>query len=424
MIDKRPYRGTRDFFPEDERIQNAIFQQMRETAEAFGYEPYNGPLLEETGLYQAKSGQELVNEQVYSFKDRGGRDVSVRPEMTPTLARMIATRYKEMPKPIRWYSIPNLMRYERPQKGRLREHWQLNCDIFGATELFSIIEILQVLIGFLESFKATEKHFYIVINDKRIIDEFFLQTLKIDAQTSLKLYKILDKIRKITLEERQKLIDGLGLTEKQKRQFEEFIDIKNVENLTRFITNDICSPLSDCFSLIHKLKLEKYIVYDSTIVRGMDYYTGLVFEVFDRNSNNNRALCGGGTYANLLEVFGEGPLSGTGFGLGDVTLTQFLKDWGMLENIATLKNDLLIFAQSAKDEDQAFSTAFLLRKKGLRVLTMPAESKFNKIKAFADKKGTNFIGIINEGKIRIFEKTFSLSDQFIDKIVNYVKSSC
>ena len=422
MLDTRPYRGTRDFFPKDKRVQNAIFQRMRETAESFGYEPYDGPLLEDTALYRAKSGQELVNEQLYSFKDRGGREVAVRPEMTPTLARMVAARHKEMPKPIRWYSIPNLMRYERPQKGRLREHWQLNCDIFGATEVFSTVEILQVLIALLESFGATEEHFSIVINDKRVIDEFFLQTLNVDSRISLKLYKILDKIRKIDRDERRKLIDDLGLTDKQKQQFEEFIEIKQVEDLRHFIQGDTCNPLNDCFALIHKLKLEKIIAYNPTIVRGMDYYTGLIFEVFDKNLSNTRAICGGGTYANLLEVFGESPLSGTGFGLGDVTLTQFLKDRGFLENISLPTNDLLIFAQSAKDEDKALFTAFHLRKKGLSILTMPAGSKFNKVKAFADKKGAPFIGIIEEGKIRILKEVLSLSDQSLDKIVNRIKN--
>jgi histidyl-tRNA synthetase len=143
-LSKKPYKGTRDFFPVQKRTQNFLFEMMSEAAEAFGYEPYDGPMLEEVDLYYAKSGEELINEQIYSFEDRGERKVAIRPEMTPTVARMVAQVHKQEAKPIRWYSIPNLYRYERPQKGRLREHWQWNCDIFGAPENKGELEIIQV----------------------------------------------------------------------------------------------------------------------------------------------------------------------------------------------------------------------------------------------------------------------------------------
>src|SRR5690606_14029859 len=161
-LSKNPYRGTRDFFPVQKRKRDYLFQKMEETAELFGYEPYDGPLLEEVDLYRAKSGQELINEQIYSFIDRGEREVAIRPEMTPTLARMVAQVHKQVAKPIRWYAIPNLMRYERPQKGRLREHWQFNCDIFGAPDKKGELEILQVAIALMTNLGANENHFEIL----------------------------------------------------------------------------------------------------------------------------------------------------------------------------------------------------------------------------------------------------------------------
>jgi histidyl-tRNA synthetase len=164
-LSKSPYRGTRDLFPQNKRKQQYIFDVMRKTAQAFCFEPYDGPLLEEVDLYRAKSGTELINEQIYAFIDRGEREVAIRPEMTPTLARMVAQIHREVAKPLRWYSIPNLMRYEKPQKGRLREHWQFNCDIFGAPENLGETEILQVAVSLFKNFGANQKHFEILLND-------------------------------------------------------------------------------------------------------------------------------------------------------------------------------------------------------------------------------------------------------------------
>ena len=429
VMDKTPYRGTRDFFPEDKRIQDALFEHMKRTAESFGYEPYTGPLLEDLNLYRAKSGRELVDEQVYSFEDRGGREMAIRPEMTPTLARMIARRHKELPKPIRWYSIPNLMRYERPQRGRLREHWQLNCDIFGAPEIFSIVELLQILVQLLESFGATKKHFYISINDKRIVDYLFSNMLEVDATTSLDLYKILDKIKKLTPKEQAKLIDNVNVTKENRSKFHDFIELTSIECLNRFIQNDICGPLHDCFFLLNKLGMGDYISYDPKIVRGMDYYTGIVFELFDKNSvANPRSICGGGTYANLLEIFSEGHLSGTGFGLGDVTLTNSLKDWGLLDQLSTAKNDLVIFAQSVQLEEKALSVASTLRKSGLKVLTMLSGAKFNKVKSFAKKNNISYVGVATEDGIHLFNEgrrisnPLSFSYHLLDELINHIKN--
>ena len=169
-LSKNPYKGTRDFYPPAQRQQNYLFQQMHRVARLFGFEPYNGPLLESADLYAAKSGQELATQQVYAFEDRGGRQVAIRPEMTPTIARMIAKQSRDLPRPIRWYAIPNLMRYENPQRGRLREHWQLNADIFGGQSPYAEMEIMQFLVHVFQSFGADERHFHILCNHRAVVD--------------------------------------------------------------------------------------------------------------------------------------------------------------------------------------------------------------------------------------------------------------
>ena len=215
-LKKAPYKGCRDLFPADKRCQDYLFEKMKQTAESFSYEPYDGPMLEEIDLYLAKSGEELINDQIYSFTDRGKRNVAIRPEMTPTLARMVAQVYREVPKPIRWYSIPNLMRYERPQKGRLREHWQFNVDIFGHNLDFGELEILQMAVGLFKNFGANHEHFEIRYNNRKLIDYLFEKILELDKTKSLALYKILDKSKKVSPESLSKMITELGLTDNQK----------------------------------------------------------------------------------------------------------------------------------------------------------------------------------------------------------------
>jgi histidyl-tRNA synthetase len=196
-LNKQPYRGTRDFFPKDKRVRDYLFTVMTKTAESFGYESYDGPLLEEVDLYKAKSGEELVNEQIYSFTDRGERFVAIRPEMTPTLARMVAQVHRESTKPLRWFSIPNLMRYEKPQRGRVREHWQLNCDVFGSPGRLGEVEILQVAVELLQSYGANSSHFEILVNDRAIVDAIFKTMMKSSDDQTHRLYKIVDKAKKL-----------------------------------------------------------------------------------------------------------------------------------------------------------------------------------------------------------------------------------
>ncbi len=435
-LSKNPYRGCRDFFPKEKRLQNFIFSNMRKISELFGYEPYDGPILEEVELYKAKSGEELINDQIYSFYDRGQRFVAIRPEMTPTLARMISQIHREYPKPIRWYSIPNLMRYEKPQKGRLREHWQFNCDIFGAPPSVGEVEIFQLSIAFLSSFGADEKHFEILVNDRRFVDHIFKKMMNLDGATVYKLYKIVDKSTKISKEALEEMVSALNLSEQAKDIFYKYLAIKNFEECLSFIeTFNLKTELGEFINLISMLKhlnIVRFIKYSPTIVRGLDYYTGVVFEIFDKNPENRRAIAGGGSYSNLLTIFNEPALPGVGIGLGDVTLTDFLLTHKLIGDSFGPKIEIVVTFQSENSFLYAMQFAQTLRSHNIKTLFYPQTLKFNKVFNYAEKQGALFVALIDEKELnseQVQIKNLSSKAQHnlavtdISKIVNIIKGN-
>ncbi|MBY0516729.1 MAG: histidine--tRNA ligase [Bacteriovoracaceae bacterium] len=415
-LSKLPYKGTRDFFPPQMRQRDFLFQKMREIAELHSYEPYDGPLLEEVDLYLAKSGEELINEQIYSFIDRGERKVAIRPEMTPTVARMVAQIHKEQSKPLRWYAIPNLMRYEKPQKGRLREHWQFNCDIFGAPEGLGEIEILQVASGLLKSFGATEEHFEILINDRRIVDAIFNNLLKLSAEQSHKLYKIIDKSKKVSPEALDKMISEIISNDLTKNHFKEYLKLDSVASVISFLERHALKDSAAGFiafsDRLQSSGLSKFVIYDPTIVRGLDYYTGIVFEIFDKSPDNRRAICGGGAYANLLQIFNEDPLPGVGFGLGDVTLADFLKTHGLLKEFEKPDIGVLVAYLDASSEAVAMELSRKLRSLGLNTELYLGEAKPKKIFSHTDKRGHKGVIMIGSNEVQTGEVEIKrLTDQ-------------
>lgn len=402
-LTKIPYRGTRDFFPKDKRIRDYLFSIMTKTAESFGYESYDGPLLEEVELYKAKSGEELINEQIYSFTDRGERFVAIRPEMTPTVARMVAQVHRETAKPMRWFSIPNLMRYEKPQRGRVREHWQFNCDVFGAPGRLGELEILQIAVELFENYGANNSHFEILINDRAIVDAVFKDLMKVTTEQSYRLYKIVDKAKKVNHEAIQKMVSELGLETSVENIFYSYLKLQTFEEVHVFLTTHKLSEAANAFSnftdLTKSAALNSYLKYDPTIVRGLDYYTGIVFEIFDKHPDNRRALCGGGAFANLLQIFNEDPLAGVGLGLGDVTLRDFLEVHNLLPNFDIPANDILLTFQEDNGLDASLKLAKLLRKQNLRVVSSLETLKLKKVFALAEKKGARFVILMGADEI-------------------------
>ena len=402
-VKKSPYKGTRDFFPPDKRALDYRLRTMKETARSFGYESYNGPLLEEVSLYRAKSGQELVEEQGYSFRDRGGREVAIRPEMTPTLARMVAQIHRTTPLPIRWFSLPNLYRYERPQRGRLREHWQFNVDIFGAPPGMGEVEILQLAVSLMKNFGADESMFEVLVNDRRVVNFLLREGLQLEEGQCQQLYRVMDKYKKLAPEAFQAMLQEVGMNSPQLTKLQRYLALDSFSELASWLQEaggeQVGGELLRVEQLAQELGFARYLRYDPSIVRGIDYYTGIVFEVFDRHPDNRRALCGGGAYANLLQVFDESPLPGVGFGLGDVTLQDFLNAHHLAKDFSTNNVDLYLAAQVPEALPQILQLAAALRECGCQVLAELAPLKFKKAWSHGEKQGARFLGFMDEREL-------------------------
>jgi len=328
-LDTAPYKGVRDFYPEDMRVLNWMFERMRKTAESFGYVEYTASPLEPAELYQAKSGEEIVNDQTYTFTDRGDRSVTLRPEMTPTVARMVAGKRRDLGFPLRWFSIPNVFRYENPQRGRLREHYQLNVDLFGIPQLEGDVEIITVAAKIMESFGAKSSDFQILVNSRLVLNGLY-KHLSIPEEKQHALAKVIDKKNKIAPQVYEESIQEL-VGEKST----ELISLLNsnkklVETLGE---NDL--SVKNLISLIERLSVRGVtnVVFTPTLMRGFDYYTDIVFEIVDTDPQNTRSLFGGGRYDNLTELFNEDKVPAVGFGMGDVTLRDFLETHKLLPDL-------------------------------------------------------------------------------------------
>ena len=345
------YKGVRDFYPEDQFLQRYIFEHMERVCELFGYEEYSASILEPAELYRGKTSEEIVNEQTYTFTDRGDRDVTLRPEMTPTLARMVAARSREIPFPARWYTIVNCFRYERPQRGRLREHWQLNADIIGAEGAAADAEIIAVAHNVMRSLGAEERDFEIRVSDRRILDAIY-DSVGLDKEKHADITRFLDRRAKME-DFQEKLAELIGEKAKTKKLLEE------LEATTS------SAYLEELRAQLEHLDVHNMVV-DTTITRGFDYYTGMVFEVFDTDETNRRALFGGGRYDNLLSLFGVDPIPAVGFAMGDVTARDFLETHNLMPKYAPA-TELMLCVIEAEAVGHAMRLAQDLRREDVTV---------------------------------------------------------
>jgi histidyl-tRNA synthetase len=356
-VSTESYKGVRDFYPDDQAIEKYILLKMAEGAQAFGYQEYNASPLELSDLYTGKTSEEIVNEQTYTFVDRGGRSVTLRPEMTPTVARMIAAKRKAMSFPVRLFSIPNVFRYERPQRGRLREHYQLNVDLFGVASLDAEVEVIALAHLLLISFGLKQEQFEIRINDRNSLNQA-LEKMDVSAETKIQAIRLLDKKSRISNfdEQMTKLIgQPLDIEETKSTLALELIDRLNALGISN-------------------------VVYDRTLARGFDYYTGIVFEIFDTNPVNNRSLFGGGRYDNLLEMFGEEPVPTVGFGMGDVVIRDVLETYGLLPK-SFRYSDVYVIVLGEENKQYAGYIAQGVREAGVRVtVDLRYDSLVNQLK--------------------------------------------
>ena len=342
LLSTQPYKGTRDFYPEEMRLRNWFFGVIRNVLETSAFEEYNGPMLESLALYAAKSGEELAGEQTYNFMDRGNRHMAIRPEMTPTVARMVAAKMGELNFPLRWFSFPNMYRCENPQRGRLREFWQVNVDIFGCDSFEADLECIANAIHLLRAFGADESMFTVHISNRRFFNDVVSAIANTDAEGCRKISKIIDKRKKIPREVYEKELALLGMTEEQIAKLDSLYGA-TVEEATAICPDSVGSQeLLHLFEMLQKIGLDSFCCFDFGIIRGLDYYTGTVFEVFDNAPENNRAMFGGGRYDNLVGLFvNNAKISGVGYGMGDVTLENFLRTHDLIPAELTEKKVLI-----------------------------------------------------------------------------------
>jgi histidyl-tRNA synthetase len=393
-LDTASYKGVRDFYPEDMFVLNYVMSVMRRTVESFGYQEYGASPIEPAELFRAKTGEEIVNEQTYTFTDRGGREVTLRPEMTPTVARMVAAKRRDLVFPLRWYSIPNLFRYEQPQKGRLREHFQLNVDIFGVAGLEAEIEIINVAWAIMNNYGAKESDFEIRINSRELIKELFL-SFKIKESESRMISRVMDKKDKISSDTFK-----MGLEEILKDKAGEFIRTFEVNQRIVDRLGSDNPKIKKIETLINKLDSSgiKNIFLTPTLMRGLDYYTDIVFEIYDTNKDNRRSLFGGGRYDSLTELFGEEAIPAVGFGMGDVTIGDFLIGRRL---VPPYKSSVNLHICRAGEIDSAFIFSFAnkLREKGVNNSIDFSKRKVSDQIKSADKSKIPFVVCVGEKEV-------------------------
>ena len=339
----QPYKGTRDFYPAEMKLRNWFFGKVRGTLQKACFEEYDGPMLESLDLYAAKSGEELAKEQTYNFTDRGGRGLAIRPEMTPTVARMVAGKMGELNYPLKWFCISNMYRYERPQRGRLREFWQLNVDIFGCDTFEADLDVIQSAINVLRAYGADEKMFCVHINNRRFFNDVIAAIANTDAEGARRVSKVVDRKNKVTREAYENAMKELGLGDEQIAKIDALYGMGVKEATALCPESQGAAELSALFDALAKTGMDKYCVFDFGIIRGLDYYTGTVFEVFDLAPENNRAMFGGGRYDNLVGLFVKNAkISGVGYGMGDVTLENFLVTHNLVPDLADEGTKVLV----------------------------------------------------------------------------------
>jgi len=407
-LSSQPYKGTRDYYPEDKRVQNYIFATWRKISERFGYEEYGAPTLEPLDVYTAKSGQELATEQTYTFTDRGGRIVAIRPEMTPTVSRMVAARRQELPYPARLYSIANFMRYERPQRGREREFWQLNTDIFGVDTIDAEAEIIIMADAILKAFGASDSDFVIKINNRKLINFMMAQYLGLDAvqaQLMVKLFDRKDKIGSVEFADQAREILA-EIADEGIPKIDQLMSAKSMADLPVEIRNSSAvTEVQDLFTLLERAGV-KSAIFDITLMRGLDYYTGTVFEVFDTHPDNARALFGGGRYDGLVGLFGAEPISAVGMAPGGTMMENFLTVHMLLPDLSSTTHIYMIVLGDAKRA--AGNLAKELREQSINVEVDVTERKLDRQIKTAVKKHIPYLLFV--GDEEVLSEVYTLKD--------------
>lgn len=369
-------RGTRDFYPEQMAVRNWLNSKIRYVSQLFGYQEYDGPFLERLELYAAKSGEELVKEQAYVFEDRGGEEIALRPELTPSLARMVAQRQGQLVYPIRWWSFGPFWRYEKPQKGRTREFFQWNIDIIGIDSIEADAEIVAIAASFLQQVGLTADQVGVFINDRKFMDEQLAKLGVGSVDSRRKVFQLIDRRDKLQRDAWVELGSSYGLSNEVITGVESLISNKDLWKSS--------SNLTKLFELTSKMGIGEYVHFDPQIIRGLDYYTAVVFEA-KTIGKGGRAILGGGHYDNLVEAVGGAPLPAVGFAMGDVMIATVLSEAGLLGDTAKKSAEIFVTAFEPANIPESVELASELRSAGFRVLTPAEPAKLQKQLKYADR---------------------------------------
>ena len=397
-------RGTRDFYPEDMRLRNWLFERFHSAARSHGFEEYDAPVLESEELYTRKAGEEIVG-QLYNFEDKGGRRVALRPEMTPSLARMVMARAGGLALPIKWYSIPQCWRYERTQRGRGREHYQWNVDIWGMNGIEADAELLSVLVQFFDSVGLNSEDLVIRISSRKVLEEV-LGSLGLEGEIFAQTCVIVDKMDKLPEDVIEAQLSDLGLSSESISTIRSVLGITDLEYLSSALASDseALIELQTLFSLCDSYGISDWVSFDASVVRGLAYYTGPVFEAHDR-AGNLRAICGGGRYDKLIGTLGGNDLPATGFGFGDMVVMELLADKGLLPELSNGVGDV-VFGMGSELRGAAMQVAAKLRSAGRTVDLVLEEKKMKWVFKHAERCGATRLVMVMpdewaEGKVRI-----------------------
>lgn len=415
-ISTQPYKGARDFYPEDKRLQQWMFATWKQVIEQFGYEEYDAPILEPTDLYLMKGSEEIVQEQTYTFKDRGDRSVTIRTEMTPTVSRMIAGRRQEIAYPARWYSIPNLWRYERMQRGRLREFWQLNVDVFGIESLQAEVEMIQIIDGIFQAFNAKRSSYVIKVNSRKLVNTLLSEVCGLNEMRSEQAIRVIDRKNKMSVSEFVEAINKVVLDEDKTNNLITALNVTSIDQLSeQLCTHQSVSDLQQLVMQVKSLGIQN-VEFDLSLMRGFDYYTDIVFEAFDTNPENNRSMFGGGRYDGLVAQFGVESIPTVGFGMGDVTFMNFLESHKLLQDVKP-KTEVMIIVRDDARVNNLQLLAKRMREEDVNVAIDFSGKKVDKQFKSAIKQGIPFALFVGEEEIK--SEQYTLKDLVTNKEVKH-----
>ncbi|MFH0951344.1 MAG: histidine--tRNA ligase [bacterium] len=398
-LSNQPPKGTNDWLPAELKIRQYIFNTWRQVCQSCGYQEYLTPIIEAAEIYQAKSGEDVGGKELMMFQDKAGRNLAIRPEMTPSITRLVSRIYNAEQKPIRYFSIANFLRNEKPQRGRNREFWQLNFDIFGSQAKGADLEIMQMALDIMLAFQPPAQSFFLAINSRELI-EGLLTTAKIKPDKQQAIVRLLDKWGKLPIKDWQSALKDLNIATEPQNKIMAFMSAKTIKDLTKALpelkNNQGLKDIQDAIDSLSQLGYGQWLQFKPSVIRGFDYYDGLIFEVFDNHRDNNRSMFGGGRYNGLAQIFGGQSFPAVGCAPGDETTKLFLASWKLLDKIQKSKEEEVYYLPLL-DQTLLLPTQKLakkLRQVGRQVECGLTEQRINKALDYANKKQIPWVVIL------------------------------